>query len=259
MIDYDRTPSIDRSRKTAIFVVVAMLHVLVLWWFTLIRLADPAAPPLAAFDVTLFNPPSGGGGGTPAQDMARHDAASGPGAPSSLHLSERTAPETLAVSVEPNTQVLTFGASLGSDASAAEGRPAPTGTAGEGSGGGTGSGVGAGAGQGGGLGHSGVAAPVAFEAWQLLRRPSEREINRTYPTFARSSGINGQAVISCAIGLDTQLRDCRVLRESPRNFGFGDAGLKVARDYRYRPPVRYGQPVDGQIITFSVDYLRGAR
>lgn len=264
MIHYDRRPSIDRSRKTAIVVLVALLHLLVLWWLAMTRMAEPVLSSLPVFEVSLFSPSPGGGGGQPAQNADERDSA-GRSTPSNLHVPEKTLPwpETLIAPSEQDAAAPTIGGALSADASGAgldlvarETGTAAVGGAGSGSGGGIGSGTGPGVGSGMGSGRSGATPANDLSGPQLLRRPTQVQVNRSYPQYARFRGISGQAVVSCVVGVDTRLRDCRLLGETPGQLGFGEAGLKLAREYRYRPPMRNGRAMDGHVVTFAVDYVR---
>lgn len=50
-----------------------------------------------------------------------------------------------------------------------------------------------------------------------------------YPERAARLGVGGTALIECAITGAGALDDCRIVEETPRNIGFGDAALKMAQ------------------------------
>ncbi|GAA0622236.1 hypothetical protein GCM10009422_17750 [Brevundimonas kwangchunensis] len=261
-----RPVRVEPSRRFLAMAIVALLHVALILWLAMTRggAVEPQLT-LPAMEIHLFSPP--GGGGAPAAADAGTEASTGTVATPSARTPDvvqpwdrppparmdATPPELLvglgATEAGPATTAL-------SAATAEAGAGAAAGGAGSGAGGGIGSGLGAGVGS----GRGGERPPAADLAGpQLLRRPTQLDVNRSYPFVARSRGINGQAVISCVIGTDTRLRNCRVLRETPGSLGFGEAGVKLAREYRYQPPMRDGRAVEGHVVTFSVDYQRQAR
>jgi hypothetical protein len=78
----------------------------------------------------------------------------------------------------------------------------------------------------------------------------------SFPVKALQFGVAGAAVIHCGVGLQGELFDCEVVRESPPGFGFGEAALKLAPEFLmtagvpdkdgHRPsvniPVSWGKP-----------------
>ena len=66
--------------------------------------------------------------------------------------------------------------------------------------------------------------------------------------------MRGGADIHCIIRLDTRLEACRVVSETPRGQGFGQAALSVADTYRFRPPTEGGVPQAGQGVTVTIQF-----
>ena len=85
-----------------------------------------------------------------------------------------------------------------------------------------------------------------------LRTPNGEDMARYYPDRAQRMEVGGTARMSCAIGARGALESCQVLSESPPEYGFGDAALKVSRLFRYSPEsidgTTTGEPV---VIPFS--------
>ena len=68
-----------------------------------------------------------------------------------------------------------------------------------------------------------------------------------------ASLTTGRALVSCVIGPEWGLTDCRVEGESPPGAGFGDSALRSARDGRLNPPAD-GFDVRGQLIRFTLRF-----
>ncbi len=85
--------------------------------------------------------------------------------------------------------------------------------------------------------------PVIIDRPHWLERPSRPE--RHYPRRARESGIEGVAQLDCLVSVAGAL-DCVVVAETPADWGFGAAALRIAREYRMAPATRDGVPVEGR-------------
>ncbi len=85
--------------------------------------------------------------------------------------------------------------------------------------------------------------PVLIDAPRWLQRP--RNLGRYYPARAVAREMEGEAVLDCLVSTSGALA-CRVVSETPRNWGFGEAALRIAADYRMAPAMRNGVPVEGR-------------
>ena len=63
-----------------------------------------------------------------------------------------------------------------------------------------------------------------------------------FPERAARLHRSGEAVVDCAPGQDGALDDCRVVRETPNDFGFGFAATRMAKE-RW---MILAEPVDAQ-------------
>lgn len=257
MINDHQPPTIHPSKRVGIFLLVALLHLLLLYWLAMMRAASPPqAPFLPPFEVQLFPP---GGGGSPARNAeAAPVTPAVSSASSALHVPPRPAPwpDTLPAPAEPAPPepVIAFGPtaepapSLPADpvqpsAEASDGAGAADGGLGGGRGGGVGSGQGAGVGPGrGGRGSGAV----------LIRGPAGATISRDVSPAALSSLPGSYAVLRCEIRLNQRLDRCRVLREHPASSGAGQIALARAAEFRFRPPFRGGRFRDRQRITVAI-------
>ena len=76
-----------------------------------------------------------------------------------------------------------------------------------------------------------------------LRQP--RDLGTYYPSRALSRELSGQVVLDCRVDVVGALH-CSVVSETPANWGFGDAALRISRDYRMVPAMRDGEAVEGR-------------
>lgn len=119
--------------------------------------------------------------------------------------------------------------------------PGGTGTsAGQGSGG-TGKG-----GTGGGTG-TGVPAPAPARPRLLppdwVHKPSAEELRRVNPPSAQAMNQSGDVLLACHILPSRRPTACRVVREAPRGYYFGEAALDASKSFLINPPMR-GDAVD---------------
>lgn len=85
--------------------------------------------------------------------------------------------------------------------------------------------------------------PVTIERPRWLQRP--RDLARYYPRRAIPRGMEGEVVLDCLVATTGAL-NCAVVSETPQNWGFAEAALRIARDHRMVPATRNGEPVQGR-------------
>lgn len=248
----------ERSQRTVVLAVVAVLHAAALWWLALVR-GEPLVPSEPPMVLTLWpSPPAGGG------SLAAEAGVKTASAPSAIHLPPVVRPNVetlrapLAAAAEPELIVgaATTGVLVEPSVSPVEGEGAPSaplaqagaalgglGLAGQGTG--TGAGIGSGSGPGQGLN---------VEA-RLIRHLTLAEKREVYPVLAARRGIHGRAVILCRVHRDTTLSRCRPDSETPAGQGFGRAAVRASAYMRMQPRVVGGVPQDGARERITVHFV----
>lgn len=101
------------------------------------------------------------------------------------------------------------------------------------------------------------APPVAegvFVAPDWARKPTGMEVVQFYPLLPALTGMRGHATITCAVTVSGALEGCQVIEETPPEWGFGSAALKLSKVLRMRPATLDGKPVDGASVTIPLNF-----
>ena len=72
-----------------------------------------------------------------------------------------------------------------------------------------------------------------------------RDLSRYYPVMALRREMEGSVQLDCLVTVAGQLQ-CTVASETPANWGFGAAAIRIAQDYRMAPATRGGVAVEGR-------------
>lgn len=239
------SPSPERSgatRAVALAAVVA-LHAGLFAAIGLSRVPREVIVDQAPITVELFTPPLPPPPPPPEptlEPVTPEPGGGAPAAPSVVRPAVRPVerPELVAPPVPAPEQPLVIGVA-----------PTASPTPGQGQGG-IGDGTGSGIGDGDGPGRGGT-PPL------IVRGASQREILSVVPPEARQARQAGRAAVNCVILADQRLDDCRIVSETPQGYRFGEAGLRAATFFRYRPPMTAsGRPLEGQRVTINVLFGR---
>ena len=89
------------------------------------------------------------------------------------------------------------------------------------------------------------AGPPEITSPRWLRRPTN--LAAYYPQRAIGREVEGEALLDCRV-LTTGDLSCVVVSETPSNWGFGQAALRIARDHRMAPAMRDGVATEGRYL-----------
>jgi len=134
----------------------------------------------------------------------------------------------------------------------------PTLSQGPGSGGGagtgTGTGIGPGTGSGLGPGSGGGTGGGVYRPGNGITLPQlVREVKPQYTSDAMRAKIQGTVWVECVVRPDGGVGDAHVIRSLDSTFGLDEAALTAARQWRFRPGMRMGEPVP-VLITIELTF-----
>src|SRR5262245_24124712 len=97
-----------------------------------------------------------------------------------------------------------------------------------------------------------IASPsITPPAWTA--RPSSEDYRRYYPPGAFASGVSGRVVLECIVSREGQL-SCSVISETPANFGFGAAAVRISQHFRVAPATQDGHATAGGRIRVPIRF-----
>jgi protein TonB len=77
---------------------------------------------------------------------------------------------------------------------------------------------------------------------------------RFYPQAAQKRGMEGSATLECVVTAKGLLDSCRVLAETPKGVGFGEAAIRMAILFRMKPETRSGNSVEGGVVKLPINF-----
>lgn len=87
-----------------------------------------------------------------------------------------------------------------------------------------------------------------------LQKPGAREFQRNYPEDALREGVSGSATLDCRVAADGSVNSCRIVDETPPNYAFGSAAIKLSKYFRMRPRLEDGRPIDGAAVRIPIRF-----
>jgi hypothetical protein len=105
-----------------------------------------------------------------------------------------------------------------------------------------------------------IAAVVALAGAAAAEAPSSdtpAEVIASAPPAARQAafaahpqarGVEGRTVARCKVSAAGAISECRTVVDTPANSGLAPVLLDLAPQYRAKPAIHAGQPVDGEIL-----------
>ena len=92
--------------------------------------------------------------------------------------------------------------------------------------------------------------PISNPRWLTI--PGPDDMAAAYPRFAAKSGLEGRTVMTCRADEKGRMTACQIDSESPAGAGFGEAALKVSRDFSMTTFTDDGFPTLGYKITIPI-------
>jgi len=89
---------------------------------------------------------------------------------------------------------------------------------------------------------------------KILTKPTDAQIKAVYPVRALSDQVEGGAIITCTVSEQGALASCRVAREVPTGYGFGQAAIDLAPDFKMAPAQVDGEVAPGAAVTLTVPF-----
>jgi TonB family protein len=127
---------------------------------------------------------------------------------------------------------------------------------GSGGGAGTGTGTGIGSGQGSGLGpgYGGGSGGGAYRPGSGVTIPRVvREVKPQYTADAMRAKVQGTVWVECIVMTDGNVGDAKIIRSLDSVFGLDNEALRAARQWKFLPGTRLGEPVP-VIITIELTF-----
>jgi TonB family protein len=127
---------------------------------------------------------------------------------------------------------------------------------GGGAGTGAGSGIGSGTGSGLGAGFGGGTGGGVYRPGNGVTTPRLlQQVKPAYTSDAMRAKVQGTVLLQCTVLPDGSVTDIRVVRSLDPVFGLDDEAVKAARQWRFAPGTRMGEPVKVEItieLSFSL-------
>jgi periplasmic protein TonB len=103
---------------------------------------------------------------------------------------------------------------------------------------------------------SAPAPPTPPTGVNWVSRPTADDFARHYPHDALRNNIEGLVILDCIVGADGRLT-CTVFSESPLGHGFGEAALRIAREFRMARQTRDGRSTEGGRARVPISFRIG--
>jgi TonB family protein len=121
---------------------------------------------------------------------------------------------------------------------------------------GSGSGTGAGSGQGSGLGpgFGGGTGGGAYRPGNGVNLPQPlKEVKPQYTADAMRAKVQGTVLLECVVLPDGSVGSVEVVRSLDSTFGLDQEAIKAAKQWRFRPGTRFGEPV-AVLVTIELTF-----
>ena len=99
------------------------------------------------------------------------------------------------------------------------------------------------------------APPMNLDTDDCSALPSAQSLALYYPGRASRMGVGGSVILQCHVGDDLTLQACAVLSETPTDWDFGQAAMKLSTLFRMKPVSRDGLRTAGRVIRIPFRFL----
>jgi protein TonB len=83
-----------------------------------------------------------------------------------------------------------------------------------------------------------------------------REVKPQYTSDAMRARVQGSVLLDCVIRIDGSVSDVQVVRSLDPAFGLDEEAVRAARQWRFRPGTRMGEPVAVSVTIELIFTLR---
>jgi protein TonB len=91
---------------------------------------------------------------------------------------------------------------------------------------------------------------ITRPVWEKL--PDGEVFASYYPDRAQRLGKGGKVRLDCKVAANGALQACDVADETPKDYGFGEASLKISRFFRMKPGLDDGRPIAGASVFIDI-------
>jgi protein TonB len=203
----------------------------------------------------------GGGGGNQRQEPARKAEAPGQDRitiPAIKPAEPEFNPNAVEPEPKPDIPAKTMSSGLTLAPGLIESEDVTTTSQGSGTGGGAGTGegtgIGSGRGSGFGPGYGGGTGGGAFRPGNGVMLPKVvREVKPKYTADAMRAKVQGTVLLECVVLPDGSVGDVEVVKSLDKTFGLDQEAINAAKNWRFEPGTRFGEPV-AVLVTIELTF-----
>jgi protein TonB len=98
--------------------------------------------------------------------------------------------------------------------------------------------------------------PAVLTGMVWLQRPSSQDFSRYYPPRALEREQDGRVMLDCLVDSGGRI-SCTVLSEDPSGWGFGEAALRISRNFRAAAQTSDGRVTSGGRVRVPITFRLG--
>jgi TonB family protein len=97
-------------------------------------------------------------------------------------------------------------------------------------------------------------APRVVGKPDWVQTPTAKDLVAWYPEAAEKAKVTGMVVMNCRVKKDGYLRACKVSKQDPAKYGFGEAALKMSKSFRMKEIDGDGHSTAGAQVTIPIKF-----